>query len=207
MAGRTIAIGDIHGCLNALRDLIDQVQPEQSDTVVTLGDYVNRGPDSRGVIEFLAALGDTCNLVPLMGNHEHLLLHNRDSRQQREADVIADPETGLLLYNDQHFEFIESCNLFHETSNHLFVHANYDAEMRLEDQHPRELLWMSFNIAMPKRHFSGKTAIVGHAPQKNGQILDRGHLVCIDTYCYGGGQLTAYDVETGETWQAREPGL
>ncbi|MHB8902746.1 MAG: metallophosphoesterase, partial [Thermoguttaceae bacterium] len=82
MTNRIIAIGDIHGCLLALRALIGELQLGLTDTVVTLGDYVSRGPDGRGVIDELIQLSDSCNLVPLLGNHEQLLLHNRSSRTQ-----------------------------------------------------------------------------------------------------------------------------
>ena len=71
---RTIAIGDIHGCLDALNALLDAIQPTRDDTIVTVGDYVDRGPDSKGVLERLLQLEQTTNLVPLMGNHEEMLI-------------------------------------------------------------------------------------------------------------------------------------
>src|ERR671921_455665 len=69
MPGRTIAVGDIHGCSSAL----DAIRPRNDDVVVTLGDYINRGPDSRGVIDRLIDLGRRCRLVPLLGNHDQML--------------------------------------------------------------------------------------------------------------------------------------
>ena len=54
---------------------------------------------------------------------------------------------------------------------------------------------------------SGKTVIVGHTPQVDGEVLDLGHLICIDTYCFGTGWLTAMDVDTGEIWQADQDGI
>jgi serine/threonine protein phosphatase 1 len=59
---------------------------------------------------------------------------------------------------------------------------------------------------LPGRHCSGKTAVVGHTPQVTGEILDLGYLVCIDTYCVGGGWLTALDVDSGQVWQANRAG-
>src|SRR5437868_2096389 len=74
MAGHTIAIGDIHGCSDALAAVIDAIAPTPSDTIVTLGDYIDRGPNSGRVLDQLIALGDRCQLVALLGNHEEALL-------------------------------------------------------------------------------------------------------------------------------------
>jgi hypothetical protein len=73
LAGRTIAIGDIHGCRDALAALIDAIGPGPDDTLVTLGDHIDRGPDSRGVIDQLLALASRCRLVPLLGDHEEMV--------------------------------------------------------------------------------------------------------------------------------------
>ena len=59
---------------------------------------------------------------------------------------------------------------------------------------------------IPGRHFSGKVAIVGHTPQENGEILDLGDIICIDTFCVGSGCLTALNVDTGEICQADKEG-
>src|SRR5262249_5678488 len=69
---RTIAIGDIHGCSTALRALLEAVAPRRKDTVVTLGNHIDRGPDSQGVIRLLLGLVGRCTLVPLMGDHEEM---------------------------------------------------------------------------------------------------------------------------------------
>ena len=74
MRSRTIAIGDIHGCSVALDALLEAIRPRPADYVVTLGDYINRGPDSRGVIERLIELENQCRLVPLLGNHDQTKL-------------------------------------------------------------------------------------------------------------------------------------
>jgi len=69
------------------------------------------------------------------------------------------------------------------------------------------LRWESLRDMTPGPHDSGKAVIVGHTAQKSGDILDLGHLKCIDTYCYGGGWLTALDVRSGEVWQANQLGV
>src|SRR3954451_6154071 len=80
MPTRTIAIGDIHGCSAALDALIDAIRPRPEDVIVTLGDYINRGPDSRGVLDRLIDLGHRCRLVPLLGNHDQKLLEVRSGK-------------------------------------------------------------------------------------------------------------------------------
>jgi serine/threonine protein phosphatase 1 len=79
---RILAIGDIHGCSTALGRLIDAIDPGPDDLIVTLGDYIDWGPDSRGVIEQLIALSGRCRLVSLLGNHEEMLLEALDSNDQ-----------------------------------------------------------------------------------------------------------------------------
>jgi hypothetical protein len=77
---RTLAIGDIHGCSVALDALLTVVAPAPHDIVITLGDYVDRGPDSKGVLERLLRLDGCTQLVPLIGNHDEMMLEARDGR-------------------------------------------------------------------------------------------------------------------------------
>jgi len=93
-----------------------------------------------------------------------------------------------------------------ETPSHFFCHASYDPETPLARQHWQTMRWQSLKYGIPEAHVSGKTAIVGHTSQKTGEILDVGHLRCLDTYCWGGGWLTALDTTTGQIWQASRDG-
>src|SRR5882762_3546224 len=77
---RTIAIGDVHGCSTALAALIELMALQFDDTVITLGDYVDRGIDSKGVIDLLIGLADRCRLIPILGNHDEMMQHARDGR-------------------------------------------------------------------------------------------------------------------------------
>jgi serine/threonine protein phosphatase 1 len=203
---RVIAIGDIHGCLAALHALVRLIAPRSCDTIITLGDYVSRGPDGRGVIDELIQLREQCRLVSLLGNHDDMLLANRAARTIVPGGPLSDPDNGLEYFADHHFDWLESCVLYHETDTHFFVHANYDPTMDLPSQDRYTLLWVSLHDAMPQPHRSGKTAVVGHTSQRDGQILDRRHLKCIDTYCYGGGWLTALDITAGTVWQVDRDG-
>ncbi|MBY0512714.1 MAG: serine/threonine protein phosphatase, partial [Gemmataceae bacterium] len=78
---RVLAIGDVHGCLEPLDALLDWVRPGPDDTVVTLGDYVDRGPDTKGVLDRLIGLKrEGLRLVCLRGNHELMMLAAREGR-------------------------------------------------------------------------------------------------------------------------------
>jgi serine/threonine protein phosphatase 1 len=213
---RTIAIGDIHGCLPALKTVLAAVRPQPCDALVLLGDYVDRGPDSRGVIERLLELRRQCHLTPLLGNHDQMMLQIHDGQQQLYVDWLLFGGNATLdsygtLQVDKvpapHIEFLRSCRLFHETARHFFVHGNYRAELPLEAQPTETLFWESLKVRQPGPHCSGKTAIVGHTSQKSGEILDLGYLKCIDTWCYGNGWLTALEVNSGQVWQADKNGV
>ena len=78
--------------------------------------------------------------------------------------------------------------------------------MPLDRQTLQTLLWDKIRPTPPGPHCSGKTVIVGHTAQRNGEILDLGHLKCIDTCCYGEGYLTALDMQSGQIWQADKTG-
>jgi serine/threonine protein phosphatase 1 len=212
---RTLAIGDIHGCLAALETLLAAIRPRADDTLVLLGDYIDRGPDSRGVIERVLALQRHCRLVPLLGNHDEMMLKVYDGRSELFVDwLLFGGNATLESYHTlrlsdvpaAHVEFLRSCRLYFETNTHFFVHGNYRAELPLDAQPIETLLWESLKARQPGPHCSGKTAIVGHTSQKTCEILDLGYLKCIDTWCYGDGWLTAFDVGSGEVWQADKNG-
>jgi serine/threonine protein phosphatase 1 len=213
--GRLIAIGDIHGCLAAFQTVLAAIDPKPDDTLVALGDYVDRGPDTCGVLEALGRLSGRVRLVPLLGNHDEMLLQVYRGRAELFSDWLAFGGSATLAsYHTllpegiwpRHIEFLEACPLYYETPRHFFVHANYRSELPLAQQPRDVLLWESLKIHQPGPHASGKTAIVGHTSQKTGEILDLGHLLCIDTWCYGDGWLTALDVSEGRIWQANQKG-
>jgi serine/threonine protein phosphatase 1 len=210
VSGRLIAIGDIHGCSAALRAVLVAIEPKADDTIVLLGDYIDRGPDSRQVLDEVLALGERCRLVPLLGNHEEMMLAARHSPYQRDYWLHYGGTQTLKSYGDQatladvpaeHWSFIERCHLLHETERHFFVHASYDPNSPLDAQPTDLLIWMSLRDQIPAAHVSGKMAIVGHTPQKSGDVLDLGYLKCLDTGCVYGGYLTGMDLESGELWQ------
>lgn len=222
---RILAIGDIHGCSIAFDTLIAAVKPQPNDKIITLGDYVDRGPDSKGVINRLMALHDTGRLTALRGNHELMMLQVRDRatlpKVVRNLKKSAWRDMGgnatLASYSksgkagkltdvpDKHWDFIENvCVNWCETETHFFVHANAYPDLPLAEQPNHMLFWEKFGNPVP--HFSGKTMVCGHTSQKSGVPLNLGHAICIDTRVYGKGWLTCLDVTSGRVWQANQAG-
>jgi len=215
MAGRLIAIGDIHGCSAALAAVLSALKPHLTDTIVTLGDYVDRGPDSRGVFEQLIALGRRFRLIPILGNHDEMLLNILDGHRYLLNDWLAFGGAATLASYDcvlpeeipaEDIAFLRACLPWYESEDHFFVHASYLAKVPLKKQPPDVLRWAALRDRLPGPHRSGKIAIVGHTAQKNGEILDLGYLKCIATCVYGDGWLTAIDVYSGQVWQADKDG-
>ena len=171
---RTIAIGDIHGCAQALARLIEAIQPGPQDEIVTLGDTIDGGPDSRGVLDQLLALSGRCRLVPLMGNHEQMLLAALESRSEHAYWLKFGGKETLASYGGaagpdaiprEHLEFVRSCRPYHETGSHIFVHANYWPNMPMAELSSTVLYWEPLQLERVGRHYSGKPVIVGHTPQ------------------------------------------
>jgi serine/threonine protein phosphatase 1 len=212
---RTIAIGDIHGCGAALAALLPALKLGYDDVVVVLGDAIDRGPDSRGVVEQLLDLRRRCRMVPLLGNHEQMLLEAVDGQiplqdwlQYGGAETLDSYGKGapLDILPDEHVDFLRTWGDYHETPSHFFAHGNYIADVDLREQPWDWLRWESLRNLLPGPHDSGKTAVLGHTSNKQGEIINLGHLVCIDTYCYGGYWLTAFEPGTDRIWQANERG-
>jgi len=209
--GRTIVIGDIHGCAHALETLLDEIRPSSEDLIVSLGDFVDTGRETSEVVQQLISLEKRCRFVALMGNHEEMLLGALTSEQLKQTWMMCGGVSTLNSYRfggdldsipDEHWDFVRRCREFYETNTHIFVHANYVADLALDQQPEHVLRWSLFEEPYPEPHHSGKTVVVGHTEQRDGEILDLGHVLCIDTYCHGYGWLTAVDVNSGKVWQA-----
>ena len=221
---RHLAIGDIHGCAAALRTLEAFVGVRPGDVVVTLGDYVDRGPDSRGVLDRLIGFESRhpdATLVPLRGNHEIMLLAARENPAAEQRWRDCGGEAALTSYStpattggpgsladvpDAHWAFLEERLVaFHEAETHFFVHANAYAECPLSEQPDFMLYWESWH-GSPPRHENGKVMVTGHTPQRTGLPRVTEHAVCLDTGACRGNWLSCLCVETGELWQADERG-
>jgi serine/threonine protein phosphatase 1 len=214
---RYLAIGDIHGCFTALTTLAAFVPFTPDDLLITLGDYVDRGPNTFGVLDWLIARARQERLVPLRGNHEIMMLRARETEiglatwlhcggNKTLASYSPFPGEGRLAdVPDEHWDFLENrTKPWFEIDTHFFVHANAYPSLPLAEQPDLMLYWESF-FDTPA-HESGKVMVCGHTPQKSGVPFDLGHAICIDTWVYGGGWLTCLDVATGLYWQANERG-
>jgi serine/threonine protein phosphatase 1 len=213
---RTLALGDVHGCFTAVTALMEAVALKPDDCLIGLGDYIDRGPDSCAVVEWMIQREATGRLIALRGNHEAMLLAAREDSQHLTEWLACGGRESLASYSflpdggdltdipDLHWRFFERTRLWWETQTHFFVHANVYPDMPLEEQPDYMLLWEKFDDPPP--HESGKTMICGHTPQRSGQPRSVGHAVCLDTWVYRTGWLTCLDIGSGRYWQANQRG-
>lgn len=217
---RTLAIGDIHGCFTALTILEREMAFTDEDLITCVGDYVDRGPDSKAVIDWLIERRRRGGkLVALQGNHEQMMLWSRfDSVSQKSwMSSFVGGDATLRSYGteecpgrlvdvpDAHWDFIVNHAMrYHETETHIFVHASVVPDVAMDEQKDETLFWERFAPLPP--HCSGKPVICGHTAQHNGVPAVATHGICIDTWAHGGGWLTCLNVATGEYGQANQAG-
>jgi serine/threonine protein phosphatase 1 len=214
---RYLAVGDIHGCYTALVTLAKCIPFTADDVIITLGDYVDRGPDSKAVLDWLIERQASGSLVALRGNHEVMMLQAREGSDAFKDWLSCGGDATLASYSApgkeenlsdilaSHWEFVEAeTRAWYQTATHFFVHANAYPECPLVDQPDYMLYWEPFGE--PARHESGKIMVCGHTPQKTGKPLNLGHAVCIDTWAHGRGWLTCLDIASGRYWQANQQG-
>jgi serine/threonine protein phosphatase 1 len=192
---RTYAIGDVHGCHAEIVRLIDAIDPQPIDTIILLGDYVDRGADSKAVIATIIKLKERCNVIALMGNHEAMMYKalTEEDGYQRFSNIRHWLQNGggktaesyyldvgallaceeledLMLPDDlaNHLAFLESLPLYYITDTHIFVHASPKLDIAIEDQKPLTLIWRRANESDAQvgyEHISGKTIVCGHTMQ------------------------------------------
>lgn len=212
---RLLAIGDIHGCATALQVLLSAVNLRPGDTLIGLGDYINKGPETKATLDQLIQLFDQNILIPLLGNHElKLLSAGQQGQPHNGIEVLVDRHT-LSSYGEggnpgtlasipkAHWQFVQHhCLPWVETEDHIFVHATLDADKPLTGQPDTALFFDKLKAQKP--HISGKTIICGHTPQRNGNPLNVHHAICLDTAACEGQWLTCLNVLSGQVWQANQ---
>ena len=214
------AIGDVHGCAEELRALIQKLPLRRESIVVFLGDYIDRGPDSRGVVDTILELRQYCNVVCLLGNHELMLREFLDgSDPRRVARFIynggsatlasyADHD-GVFVMPEEHREFYEGLLYHYVLGDFCFVHAGLPTSLEEIDleRHGEEMVWMRHRPGMPEPNYE-KIIVHGHSAIESIDIQPR--RINLDTACVYGRRLTAlemnsYDMYTVERSTAPQP--
>lgn len=208
--GRLIAVGDIHGQAGYLRLVLEAIDPKSDDVIVFLGDLVNRGPDSKGVVDQVIDLAEKCQVYSILGNHEEMILgafaggasdHKFWCKFGGVQTLASYGVDHVSKIPGQHMMFFANCKDYLETDDFIFVHAGCDPNIPLNKNSGALLRWERFP-KNPTPHMSGKTVVCGHTAQKT--VLDLGFLICLDTGSgiWPGGRVTAMDLKSGKIWQA-----
>lgn len=216
---RIYAIGDIHGCLDrllALHDLIRAdlaARPVADPLLVHIGDYVDRGPDSRGVVARLAA-GDPIAGVPtvnLMGNHERTMLNALGGEGAAATDWMisggrealaswgGDPEAPRpdwpAFVPPDHIAFMHALALSHTVDGYFFAHAGVRPGVAIGDQTPQDLITIRNSFLYSEMNH-GTVVVHGHTPRGAPEV--RHNRIGIDTGAVFGGVLTGVVLEGEE---------
>jgi serine/threonine protein phosphatase 1 len=215
--GRIIAIGDIHGCVNTFHKLvIDEVRIRKSDTIYCIGDYIDRGPDSKGVIDLILDLRKHgYHVRTLRGNHEQLMLDSQSDRKMLLNWYINGGDKTLESFKvdavvelkPKYKDFFNRTRYFYQNGPYIFVHAglNFGPEDIFEDRNA--MLWIR-NFTVDKRKLGNRIIIHGHTPRPIKEVInpESEDVINIDSGCVyrdrpGQGYLTAINL-TDEEWIA-----
>lgn len=207
------AIGDVHGMREELEELLGKLPLQPEDKLVFIGDYVDRGPDSKGVVDILIDLKQRYECVFLIGNHEGMFLSflgwkspwyfGAEAFLQNGGDMTLKSygffdASGDLELPPDHERFYRELVPYHVDSEYVFVHAGLsraslslsDVDYALEHEEPRDVLWQRSTAELP--HSLGATVVYGHTPVPNLQVRwNLPYSIGIDTGCVYGGPLTA----------------
>lgn len=213
MPHRTFTIGDIHGCEVALEGVLSQIKPTADDTIVLLGDIIDRGPNTARCVEILLDLKQKCEMILVMGNHEEMLFEAYKQGIPNSRWIKYGGEQMVGSYGGRiknipraHLDFLADSVPYYETESTIFVHANLDSEEDLNEQSIECLRWRHLTgFELP--HKSGKRVICGHTPVQSGLPNVFEGWVAIDTFAYGGMFLTALNVDSDEIFQANQSGF
>ncbi len=215
---KTFAIGDVHGYLTALQTLIKHIDPQSDDTLIFLGDVIDRGEDSKGVVDFIMALQKHCNVLCIQGNHEEMLLaatyHSsaRDRWLFHGGDAtlssfgLKPNKIGLAQLPERYLQFFREMLPYVETEHFIFSHATPTMFVPMSEQGRQGLRWSTFSPTQHYRHISGKMVVCGHTSQQKGNPWINSCIAVIDTYICGDQWLTALDMEDFTAHQTNRQG-
>lgn len=200
-----IAIGDIHGCLKSAKSLWETIAVYRDAKFIFVGDYIDRGPDSSGVLDFLLEIQSDRDCVFLRGNHEQMMLDALDHKSMDHwfrnggDSTLASYGTELNIKNipKDHINFIRNTKLYYDTDQYFFSHAGAPPEFSIEKiLNTPELqdyfLWGRDHLNALNTSWE-KTVVFGHTPRSFPILKNR--MIGIDTGCVydevGFGKLTA----------------
>lgn len=186
MKNVTVAIGDIHGHLAEFQCLLDFMKKEYTSfKLITLGDYIDRGPDSAGVIESLIDLHSDpkVHLIPLMGNHESLavdsLIHGSASSMgvwmknggvqclNSYKDRFGESSDGMPIVPDDHLRFLSSLEYYHDDGKRFFVHAGVDPWLKSTTEQRNEVMLWIRDPFLKNQHCLDRVVVHGHTPKRS----------------------------------------
>lgn len=179
---RVFIIGDIHGCCKTFKKLIlEKINIQKSDKIYCLGDYIDRGPDSKGVIDFILQLRKKgFNMHTLRGNHEELLLNSIKDEKSFLHWTKNGGDKALASFKIDTIEklkpvyknFFKRTKFYIETNDFILVHAglNFEVENPLLDKYA--LLWIR-NFTVDNSYLNGKILIHGHTTKTRDIIISQ----------------------------------
>ncbi len=189
-----IAIGDIHGCLGTLNVLLERLAPTEDDHLIFIGDYIDRGPDSKGVIDRLLDLRKTRRCTFLRGNHEAFMLAYLKTRDFELWGInggvatlrsYADEDQNVRI-PEEHIAFIQETKLYYNDPAFFFVHAGIKPDLTISENldlcNEDVFLWERDHLdAFDHELVWEKPVVCGHTPRP--EPLNRPRLIDIDTGC------------------------
>ena len=211
MNKRLFAIGDTHGCYDSFKELVEnKIQLQKDDKLILLGDYIDRGDKSKEVVDFIIELlGNGYNLIPLMGNHEAMLLDAfKDEKniskwiQNGGNETLKSFEINSLKdIESKYIEFFKGLRYYYAFQDYLFVHGGFNDNLLNPFIDHSAMLWKCGETYINPL-LSDKTIVHGHNPVRvaicDERVLSKHRVINIDTGCVykdseGYGRLTAYD--------------
>ena len=201
---KTFIIGDIHGCLDMLKRLVEKIKWDPArDKLIFVGDYIDRGPDPKGVVDYILSLmAESSGIQCLIGNHEVIFLDYIKGKDRKlflmnggmntlesYAFHLVDTEDDLLP--PSHKEFFASLKYTIALDDYYVVHAGFRPKVPLEEQDPDDLVWIRDPFIYSTYDF-GKRVIFGHTPFYEPLIMK--NKVGIDTGAVYGNRLTCLEL-------------
>ncbi len=197
---RLIGISDIHGEYDKLCAVIDKIQPKKDDTIIFMGDYIDRGKNSRDVVDKLISMQDVCRCVYLIGSHEYAMLHANSDEYYHYlfwnygGDATAESYGCFENIMKVHGDFFRSLKPYHIENNYMFIHAGIRIGVPLDEQELTDMVYIRREF-YTKKHDLPFKIIFGHTEFDEPQVFD--DKICIDTGCgkYKDAPLTAIVIE------------